>query len=232
MALALLDQEKIRESFPNPTIPKIHRTPHHFSIAEAHAPLNENATSVYSSRGNPALGHYILTASDAEYFLCSGIESIVPFKPGVHPVVAPGATDAEIAHAKCEHEEATREFRLFKAVDNALLKKLVNNIDDIYIKDLRDHMTGFTTRYVMDILHYLYRTYGSVIPTQLMANDEKFRSPYDGSTDLEAYFNGVNDYLFMADKANQTYSEGQTLTAASSAITQSQRSPPRHARMA
>ena len=57
MSSASLDPEKIRESFPNPTIPKIHGTPHYFSITEAHAPLNENATSVYSSRGNPALGH-------------------------------------------------------------------------------------------------------------------------------------------------------------------------------
>ena len=59
-------------------------------------------------RGNPALGHYILTPSDAEYLLCSGITFIIPFKPGVHPVVAPKATDAQIAISKREHEESTR----------------------------------------------------------------------------------------------------------------------------
>ena len=83
-------------------------------------------------------------------------------------------------------------------------------------------MTGFATRSVRDILQYLYRTYESVTPAQLTANGERFRVPYDGSTDLEAYFNGIDDCLFMTDKANQPYSEGQTLTAASSAITQSQ----------
>ena len=46
MALASLDPEKIQESFSNPTIPKIQGTPHYFSIAESHAPLNKNATSV------------------------------------------------------------------------------------------------------------------------------------------------------------------------------------------
>ena len=60
---------------------------------------------------------------------------------------------------------------------------------------------------------------------QLSENDESFRAPYDGSTDLEAYFNGIEDCLFMADKASQPYSVGQTLTAASSAIIQSQRFP-------
>ena len=225
MASALLDPEKIRESFPNPTIPKIHGTHHSFSIAEAHAPLNKNATSVYSSRGNPALGHYILTELDAEYLLRAGIAFIITFNPGVHPIVAPGATDAQIAHVKREHEESTRKFRLFKAVDNALKNQLVNAIDDIYIKDIRDRVTGFATSFVRDIIQYLYRTYRLVTPAQLTANDERFRAPYDGSTDLEAYFNGIDDCLFMSDKANQPYSEGQTLTAASSAITESQRSP-------
>ena len=118
MASALLDLEKIRESFPNPTTPKIHGTSHYFSISEAQALLNENTTSVYSSRENLALGHYILTALDADYLLCAGIAFIILFNPGVHPVVSPGSTDAQIAHAKREHEESTREFQLFKAVDN------------------------------------------------------------------------------------------------------------------
>ena len=131
MASASLDPGKIRESFPNPTIPKIHGTPHYLSIVEAHAPLNKNATSVYSSRRNPALGHYILTASDAGYLLCAGIAFIITFNLGVHPVVAPRATDSQIAHAKHEHEESTREFRLFKAVDNSLKNELVNAIDGI-----------------------------------------------------------------------------------------------------
>ena len=83
-------------------------------------------------------------------------------------------------------------------------------------------MTGFATCSLRDILQYLYQTYSSVTPAQLTVNDERFRAPYDGSTDLEAYFNGINDCLFISDKANQPYSKCKTLTAASSAITQSQ----------
>ena len=86
---------------------------------------------MYSSRGNPSLSHYILTASDAEYLLRAGIDFITPFNPGLHPVVSPGANNAQIAHAKREHEESTREFRLFKAVDNALNNQLVNGINYI-----------------------------------------------------------------------------------------------------
>ena len=161
MASASIDPEKIRESFPNPTIPKIHGTPHYFSIAEAHAPLKENATSIYSSCGNPALGHYILTASDAEYILRAVVNFILPFNPGVHPILAPVATDAKIAHQKLEHKEHTREFRVFQAADNALKNLLVNAVDAPYIKDLRDRSTYFATCSTRDILQYLYRTYGS-----------------------------------------------------------------------
>ena len=87
----------------------------------------------------------ILTASDAEYLLHAGIAFIVPFNPGIRPVVSLGDTKDQIAHAKREHEEFTREFRLFKAIDNALKNQLVNAIDDIYIKDLRYRVMGFAT---------------------------------------------------------------------------------------
>ena len=107
MASASLDPEKIRKSFPNPIIPKIHGTPQYFGITKANTPLNKNATSVYSSRGNPALGYYILTSSDADDLLRTGIAFIIMFNPGVHPVLVPGATDAQIAHAKREREEST-----------------------------------------------------------------------------------------------------------------------------
>ena len=110
-------------------------------------------------------------------------------------------------------------------MDNAFKNELVNAIDDIYIKELRDRGTGFATPSVRDIFQYLYQTYGSVTPAQLTANDEQFRAPYDGSTDLEAYFNGIDDCLFMADKSNQPYSECQTITTVSSVITQYQRFP-------
>ena len=110
-------------------------------------------------------------------------------------------------------------------MENTLKNQLVNAIDEIYIKDLQDRVTGFSTRSVRDIIQYLYQPYGSVTPAQLTADDERFRAPYDGSTDLEAYFNGIGDCLFMADKSNQPYSKGQTLTAASSVITQSQNFP-------
>ena len=149
MASASPEPEKIRESFPYPTIPKIHGNPHYFSIAEAHGPLNENATSVYSSRRNPVLGHYILTSLDAKYLLRASIAFIITFNLGGHPVVAPVSTDAQTSHTKREHEESTREFRLFKAVDNALKNQLANAIDDIYIKYLRDCVTGFAKRSAM-----------------------------------------------------------------------------------
>ena len=151
MASASLDPEKIRESFPNLTTPKIHGMPHHFSITEAHAPLNKNVTSVYSSCGNPALGHYILNASDAKYLLRAGISFIIFFNLGVHPVVEPGSTNAQIAHAKQEHEESMQEFHLFKAVDNALKNQLANAIDKIYIKDLQYRVTGLATRSIREI---------------------------------------------------------------------------------
>ena len=225
MATASLDPEKIRESFPNPTIPKITGTPNYFSIAEAHMPLNANSASVYSARGNGALGHYILTATATEYLRQAGVNFIRPSNPGVHPIVPTGSTDPQIQYIKREHEERIREYRLFNATDAALKLQLIKAVDETYIRGIRDRITGYATRTTRDIIEYLYRTYGSVTPAQLIQNDQNFKTPYDGSTDLETYFNGLEDCLHMAEAAGQPYSEGQTLTTATGTISQSQRFP-------
>ena len=100
MATASLDPGKIGESFPNTTIPRITVTPNYFFIFEAYMPLNANSASVYSVRGNGALGHYILIASSAEYLYQAGVKFILPRNPGVHPIIQSGATDAQIAYIK------------------------------------------------------------------------------------------------------------------------------------
>ena len=63
-------------------------------------PLNANSASVYSAQVNVALGHYILTASAAEYLLQYGVNFIRPINTGVHPIVQSGSTDAQIAYKK------------------------------------------------------------------------------------------------------------------------------------
>ena len=130
--------------------------------------------------------------------------------------------DAQIQYTKRKHEESIREYRLFNTTDAALKLQLVKAVDNTYIRGICDHITGYATRTNRDIIEYLYRTYGSVTPAQLIANDQNFGSPYDGSTDLETYFNGLEDCLHMAEAAGQLYSEGQTLTTATGAILQSQ----------
>ena len=66
-------------------------------------------------------------------------------------------------------------------------------------------MTGLATSSTRDILEYLYQTYGLVTPALLTTNGKRFKAPYNGSTFLEAYFNGIEDCFFMAYKAYQSH---------------------------
>ena len=129
MATVSLDSQKNRESLTNITIPRITGTPNYLSIVEEHMPLNANSASVYSARVHVALGHYILTASAAEYLRQVGVNFIRPIKPGVHPIVRDGAKDTQIAYTKREHEERICDYRLFNATDAALKLHLIKSVD-------------------------------------------------------------------------------------------------------
>ena len=99
-------------------------------------PLNANSASVYSVRGNGALGHYILIASAAEYLCQAGVKFILPRNPGVHPIIQSGATDAQIAYTKREHEEIICEYCLFDATYAALKLQLTKEADKTYTQDI------------------------------------------------------------------------------------------------
>ena len=188
-------------------------------------PLNTNYSSVYSVWGNGSLGFYILIASAAEYLRQAGVKFIRPSNPGVYHIVQYGATDSQIEYTKRKHEEIIREYHLFNAIDAALKLQLTKAVDKTYTRGIFDRINGYAMRTTRDIIEYLYRTYGSVIPAQLIANDHNFKSPYGRSIDLETYFNSLEDCLHMAEAAGQPYFEGQTLTTATGAISQYQRFP-------
>ena len=187
--------------------------------------LNSNSTPVYSARGNGALGYYILTASAAEYLRQAGVNFIRPINPGVNPIVQAVSTDAQISYTKREHEGKICEYRLFNATDAALKLQLTKAVDETYIQSICNCITGYATRTTIDIIEYLYQTYGSVTPGQLIANDQNFKAPYDRSTDLETYFNGLEDCLHVAEATGQPYSKVQSLTTATGEISQSQQFP-------
>ena len=141
---------------------------------------------------------------------------IRPINPGVHLIVQAEATDVQIAYTKREHKERIHEYHLFNATDAALKLQLTKDVDKTYIQGIRDHITGYATQTTRDIIKYLYRTY---------SNNQNFKAPYDGSRDLEIYFNRLEDCLHMAEAAGQPYSKSQTLTTATVAISQYQLFP-------
>ena len=154
-------------------------------------PLNAKSASVYSAQGNGALGHYILTSSAAEYLRQDRVNFIHTINPGVHPIVPSESTDAQIQYTKRKHEESIHGYRLFNAIYAALKTQLIKAVNETYIRGIRDRITGYATHTTRDSIEYLYQTYGSVTPAQLIANYQNFRAPYDGSTDLDTYFNGL-----------------------------------------
>ena len=124
---------------------------------------------------------------------------IHPINPGVHPIFQAGATDAQTSYTKREHKEIIREYLLFNATYAVLKLHLTKVVEETYIQGIRNRITGYTTRTTRYIMEYLYRTYGSVNPSQRITNDQNFKSPYEVYIDLETYFSGLEDCLHMAE---------------------------------
>ena len=77
---------------------------------------------------------------------------IRPINPGVHPIVQAGATDAQIVYKKLEHEERICEYRLFNATDAKLKLQLTKDVDETYIRGIRDRITVDATQKTRDII--------------------------------------------------------------------------------
>ena len=102
---------------------------------------------------------------------------IRPINPGVNPIVQAVSTDAQISYTKREHEGKICEYRLFNATYAALRLQLTKAVDKTYIRGIRNLITGYATRTTRDIIKYLYQTYGSLNPAQIIANDQTFKEP-------------------------------------------------------
>ena len=81
--------EKIKDSFPHPTIDPIIGQPGYDSIKPMHQKLNANAASIISHLGNGRLGLLFLTVAPAVFNTLSATAFVPPVNPGPLPHYPP-----------------------------------------------------------------------------------------------------------------------------------------------
>ena len=185
--------DKIVETFPYPTIPPIIGQPNYESISEVHLQLNADSASVQSHLGNGALGLLFLTVLPAVYNTLSLIPFVPPVNPGPDPVIPAGSTGPQIADIRHQFTTATKLFKQYDATDKALKQLLLGAVDDMFVRSLRNRHIGYANVTTLQILTHLYTTYAQIKPSDLDANHDRMKAPYDCNLPIETFFDQIED---------------------------------------
>jgi len=208
------DTEAIVEKFPHPSLPRIEGIPSFTSINELQIKLNANAASVQSDLGNGNLGLLYLTVTPAVYTTLSDTAFIEPTNPGQVPNVPAGTSGANAMHIRRLFDEDRRVFREYHNTDRALKSQLIAAVDEMYLKALRNRITGYAQVTTRQLLQHLFDTYGRLNPQDLKMNSERMNTPYDIHSPIENLFEQIEDAVYIAATAHAPFNDNQIVNTA------------------
>jgi hypothetical protein len=214
MSLTTSTPEEFIESFPHPTLPKVSGQPTYATISSIKKLVAANAASVSCNNGGGLHGYLGIVLSPAVYATIAAAPFIAPVYPGPHPAVAFGATAAQITAATTMHKEQLREWREHTSMQNALKKQVLEAVDPIYLRALRNRHTGYANHTIREILTHLIDAYGLITPIDLKKNNDLLNEPWDPSTPFEHLIDQVEEAVEYADDGNQPFTVEQIINAA------------------
>jgi hypothetical protein len=132
--------------------------------------LNTNSMSVSSYVGGVRHGHLGIIMTNEEYFAVAADVFPVPDNPGASPEVVVGMTAAVIAELTRLHREATKVYRTYHNVDQAIKKLILKAFDNAYLNALSDEVVGCANCTSLDLLTHLLTIYAMIAPTELTQN--------------------------------------------------------------
>jgi hypothetical protein len=82
----------------------------------------------------------------------------------------------------------------------------------MYLKTLRNRITGFATATTLELLTHLYTAYGRLTPADLQGNGTRLRQPYDPNQPIEALFDHIKEAVSLAAAAQAPYTTAQIVS--------------------
>ena len=209
------------EFFEYKTLTKIHGRPTIEKLLGLYREVKLNAQSVHTTLGGGQHGYLGLVLDPITYGTIPHSAPFVrPTDPGIFRVVTPvaptvrvtrtgvraapaavaGPTAAEIATQQAQHDERKRLYNECQAVELALRNQIVEAIDPIYLKPLRNSATHRLTARIPAIFSFLQTTYGKVSDPQLLQKEANVTAyTYDPRDPPDMAFNNVDDYADLCD---------------------------------
>ena len=158
---------------PHAVLTKIIGRPSYRTLHILHTELNANATTIPSNRGNGTLGHLRLVVNATTYSTRSGGTVFVePANPGTQAPRAIGATQIQITEDNRRYDRDTIEYALYNSTGDILKHQLLQAVEDVYTKALKERDMGYGRVPVLRLLEHLDTHYGTIEDDELLANSE------------------------------------------------------------
>ena len=138
------DIDNIIGQFLHPAIPAIRDAPTYEHISFTNIMLNTNAASIHTNLGDGKQGYLSLTISASQYAKVLSVTFVPPTNPGVTAVISDNATATQTRSITAAHKADTRAWQQYTVVEKALSQQLITVHNSMYIRVLRNLLTGFT----------------------------------------------------------------------------------------
>ena len=200
---------------------KIYGKPTRESLLTLFRQLKRNAQRVPTTLGGGQLGYLALTVTPAVYNAIPNAANFVrPVDPGIFtltpnptpttrgtraagPTVAPPLTPADIATQKAQYDENKRLYNEVQAVEMILRNQLIEAIEPIYLRPLRNNHTDMINESIPDIMLFLLTNYGQLSDPQLLQKEQDLIAfTYNPQDQPDVVFNEIDDYSDLCDIIN------------------------------
>ena len=124
----------------------------------------------------------------------------------------------QFQQATRDHEKVINTWTHYQGALTALRNLIINNIDEDYIAEHNNTLTGFRLVSPAILLDHIKVNYGDVEPMQLKENEAALDAPWDASTPIVTLYKRIEDCKLFAEAGDEPLSDKKILRAALLAI--------------
>ena len=117
-----------------------------------------------------------------------------------------------------DHDKRINTWTHYQGAITALRNLIINNIDEDYIAEHNNALTGFRLVTPATLLNHIKVNYGEVEPRQLKENEQALDAPWDPATPIATLYKRIEDCKLFAEAGDEALPDKKILRAALLAI--------------
>ena len=212
--------DNICAAFVFPRLDTIVREPTYKTLALAHTQCIRNATTTASRLSGGGHGHAGLVEFPDVYLLRTAQHFNRPAFPGDMPTYPPNADANQREATLYAWQTQTSQYLTCQRIETILLSMLENTIEATYLTGIHDSAHGFGAQNLIDVFRYLFATYGSIGPDEILRNHQTMTTPVNANQPIAILFKQIEDCQKFATAGGAPLTPQQIIHAAEVLILQ------------